>query len=280
MIKLAVIGYPVAHSRSPELFQEFGRQLNLDIHYEKVAVQPENLSEFMTVAKAGAYQGLNVTIPLKEKVIPDLETLEPEARDLGAVNCIYSTDRTWTGANTDWQGFMKLLETNEVNVGDFHWVVLGAGGAARSVMYALVKSGMTQVSVLNRSPSRLDAVIADFRQIAPGLSIEKLNTTGDVDRSVPVAWVNATPLGMAPLTDRSPLPADRIESHHLVVDTVYIPRLTQFILHGESRHARTLNGLSMFIYQGLFSLEHWLQASLHNQIDMEQVVVKMERSLC
>lgn len=279
-MKLAVIGDPIAHSRSPELYREFGRLLNLDLHCQRIAVPREKVAEFMTRLKTGAYTGVNVTLPLKEMVIEHLDVLEPEAEALGAVNCIYRNGDAWIGDNTDWRGFTKLLETGGVRAGDFHWVVLGAGGAARSVIYALIRLGIKQASVINRSPIRRDAVVADFRRIAPDFTLETPASPGDIDRTRPLAWVNATPLGMAPRTGQSPLAEAWIEDRHLVVDTVYIPPVTKFILHGKSRKARTLNGLSMFIYQGLFSLEHWLQTSLHNQIDMEQVVVKMERSLC
>lgn len=280
MLRLAVIGHPIAHSLSPQLFQAFGEQLDIEIHYEKRDVPPEELADFMVAVKTGDYDGLNVTLPHKAPVMETLDGLEPEAEDLGAVNCVYREGNRWIGANTDWRGFLKLLEYHEIPVHEYKWVILGAGGVAHSVVYALYQKGLSHITVINRTAARTEALIRHFQKVSTDLTIQPLASAQDIHFLEKVAWVNATSLGMPPWEHESPLPLQVIESNHFLVDTVYIPQLTTFIKNGFARGVKGVNGVSMFIYQGLFSLEHWLKRSLDKQINVEEIMTSMERYLC
>jgi len=280
MLNLALIGHPVSHSLSTVLFDELSQILDLEIQHEKIDVAPENLPQFLSSLRKDNLDGLNVTIPHKEQVLEFPDRLESSAQELGAVNCLYRRGKDWMGTNTDWQGFKIMLDVNGVDIPKYKWVVLGAGGAARSVVYALYQAGVRNLALINRSTAKPEKLIRDFQVFAKDLKIQFSTDVNTLATDFSIAWVNTTPLGMPPFEGQSPLPAQALESQHLMVDTVYIPEHTKFLINGISKGAIGMNGLDMFIYQGLISLEKWTGIHLANKINRQHIRTIKDKIAC
>ena len=160
MKKFAVIGDPIAHSLSPILHREIYRQLGFEAEFEKIHITSENLRSFMGSNKL---HGFNVTIPHKQSIIPFLDELEESAQTIGAVNCIHHGK----GFNTDWIGFLKAMEFNNVDLTGKDCAIVGAGGAARAVAFGLVKASVNSISIFNRTESKAHQFLNWVKSILP-----------------------------------------------------------------------------------------------------------------
>ncbi|MFN5423340.1 MAG: shikimate dehydrogenase family protein [bacterium] len=244
MIKsYGLIGYPLSHSFSKKYFTEkFQRELITDHVYELFPIEsisrlPEILSSNPTLA------GLNVTIPYKEQVIQYLDSCSPVVEEIGACNCIKIEDGKLTGYNTDVIGFAKSLEP-KLKSTHRKALVLGTGGAAKAVHYALKEKGIDFLPV---SRKRSDVSIA----------------YEDIDEQLLKEYtliVNTTPLGMHPDIDKAPdIPYQFIGTEHYLFDLVYNPPITTFLSMGKERGAEIENGADMLVIQAEASWDIWNQ---------------------
>lgn len=235
-----LIGYPLTHSRSAELFSEWFR----DPGNEYRLFPLHDISEFPSLIQTiPGLTGLNVTIPYKEKIIPFLHDIDPEARVIGAVNTIRISndgDRLiMTGYNTDAEGFRRSAGFESFS----HALVLGTGGAAKAVAHALKKSGIS-VLFASRNP------------VTPG-TISYPSITGELINQYRLI-INATPLGMVPDTASFPdIPYSSLSDRHFLYDLVYNPEETLFLKKGKSAGAKTMNGLAMLKIQAELSFRVW-----------------------
>jgi shikimate dehydrogenase len=233
-------GYPLSHSFSPRYFSEkFARQ-GIQASYQLFPLPDiSGLRELISLHPQ--LLGLNVTIPHKETVLPYLDILSEEARAIGAVNCIHIKNKLLTGYNTDVTGFSQSL-TPLLQPYHTRALILGTGGAAKAVRYALDHLGIEWKEV-----SRTPAVNQ--------LGYEALDA--DVIQSYPLI-INTTPLGMYPHTDACPaLPYEALGPEHLLYDLIYNPEETFFLARGKARGARTKNGLEMLELQAEASWHIW-----------------------
>ncbi len=264
-LRLGILGYPLGHSASPAFQQAALDHLGLDARYEAWEVEPERLAERVRQLRGPELLGFNVTVPHKEAVMPLLDAVEATARDIGAVNTVVSRDGRLVGANTDLEGFLRALReegTYEPRGGNA--LVLGAGGAARAVAYALLVEGVAGVAIANRSPDRARVLAEELGARFPGraralsLDAEALAPLLGADASVDLL-VNCTSLGMAhgPDPDASPVPAELIPGTALVYDLVYNPQETPLLAAARLAGARTLGGLPMLVYQGATAFRLW-----------------------
>lgn len=261
-LRLGVIGDPIAHSLSPALHGFLIAKLGLSYEYRAYRVAAPQLKKFLAVARASDFAGLNVTIPHKEQVLAHLDGLSAEARRLGAVNTIVRQGGQLIGYNTDGLGFRRALSAQGVKLAGRSAVVLGAGGAARAVVYALIEAGIARLTLVNRALERAEELA---RQAAANTSFAALSACALADmarlhRAIAEAelLVNATSVGLAPAVDRSPL--SNIAPLHpglVVYDLVYRPPRTRLLRQAQARGARPLSGLGMLIYQGIESLCLW-----------------------
>lgn len=251
-LKLGLIGYPLAHSLSPRLFACLARLTRRAISYRAIAVPPRRLSP----AVWKGLDGFNVTIPHKTAVIPLLDELTPEARAIGAVNCVFRRGGRLVGDNTDAAGFADAVRGAE-GPARFHpedqtAVVLGAGGAARAVGYALGQMGARRVWFSTRRTEQACAVVA---LLAPRFP----KTVFGVGRPRRAElYVNATPLGMEGFPSLSP--AVDLPGCREAVDLVYrrdgaLTPFLEVVVLGYGRPA--LDGLPMLVYQALRGWERW-----------------------
>ena len=257
---VGLIGYPVEHSLSPVMHNSAFVALNLNWCYVPLPVPPERLGEAVAGLRALGFAGANVTVPHKEAVMACLDRVAPGAQAIGAVNTIAIREGELIGYNTDWQGFLTALNEGGFDPEGKRAVVLGAGGAARAVIYALAQAG-AQVTILNRTPSRARALVRGFSPLFPPTSLTSLPLNPQTLREQAAQaqlLVNATPVGMWPEVGRSVWPEELTLPNHLTVfDLVYNPRQTKLLQQARAAGAKTIGGLGMLVHQGAAAFELW-----------------------
>jgi len=259
---VGLIGYPVKHSLSPAMHNSAFAALNLNWCYVPLPVLPERLGEAVAGLRALNFVGANVTVPHKEAVMSYLDRVTPEAQAIGAANTIVVREGQGEliGYNTDWRGFLTALSEGSFDPQGERAVVLGAGGAARAVVYALAQAG-AQVTVLNRTPTRAQALVQDFASLFPSMSLLSLPFTLQTleERAAEAhLLVNTTPVGMWPEVDRSLWPEDLAFPNHLsVFDLVYNPRQTKLLRQARRAGVKVIGGLGMLVHQGAAAFELW-----------------------
>ena len=256
--KASVIGYPVKHSRSPKIHGYWLEQLGLNGSYESIEVRPEELGAFIGSMARRSFAGTNVTVPHKEAAMAFCDEVSPAARALGAVNTLWLRDGRVHGDNSDVTGFLANLDTGapgwdrEVRTA----LVLGAGGAARAVVYALQSRGMESIVIANRTLERAQALANVFGGSARPLAWEKL------DRALPYCGlvVNTTSLGMK---GQPPLEINvaALPKCAIICDIVYVPLETELLIAAAARGLRTVGGLGMLLHQAVLGFSHWFGAT-------------------
>ncbi|OAS13765.1 shikimate dehydrogenase [Paenibacillus oryzisoli] len=251
-----VFGDPIRHSRSPIMLNRAFQEAGINGVYAAFHVKPEALGEAVRGIRALGYRGVNVTIPHKVDVMNYLDEIDEGAMIVGAVNTIVNENGKLKGFNTDGIGYVRSLkEETGIELKGKRVLVLGAGGAARGVAYALAKEGASCIYIANRTKERaveLAATISAFTETV-GLGMDELENVADNVEFV----LNTTSAGMHPNVDELPLPLHLLRPHHLVSDLIYNPRITRFLREAEAIGARIHGGLGMFIYQGAYAFEYW-----------------------
>ena len=257
--RLGIIGHPIGHSISP-LFQQAALDaIGFDGIYQAWDVAPGDVGEFVTGLRAPGTLGINVTLPHKEAVIPFLDEVDDWASTAGAVNTIVNRDGRLTGHNTDGIGFLRALrEGAGFDPRGRDALVLGAGGSARGVVYALARAGAAQLFIANRTVERAERLA--HLAIDSGVAAEAMALSDAPGKVTEVALiVNCTSMGMVhgPDENGSPLSAEQIRSTVLVNDLVYNPPETPLLREAARAGAATLGGIQMLVYQGAASFEMW-----------------------
>ena len=264
--RVGIIGWPVAHSKSPAMHHAAAAALDLDLVYETLPVRASELATVVKGLPALGYRGVNVTVPHKEAVIPLLDVVDPAAQAIGAVNTIVVELRgSFTGQlrgyNTDWSGFLADLTGLGVDLTDRYCLILGAGGSARAVVYGLANSGC-RVHIFARRPEQAQNLVADLAPRFPGIQLQAYGWP-ELSSQVPQSpagslIVNTTPLGMSPNTGDSPWPANLdFPAEAFFYDLVYNPAETRLIQKASSAGCRTANGLGMLVHQGAEAFQLW-----------------------
>ncbi|MCB9030350.1 MAG: shikimate dehydrogenase [Deltaproteobacteria bacterium] len=242
MIKNIVIGDPISHSLSPAMHNAAYRELGIDSQYcfDARLVTPTDLPNFIQLLKTGEYRGVSVTIPHKQSVMQFMDFLSDDAAKIGAVNTIFFRDDTLHGFNTDWVGFARALK-QKVDLNGKHVALLGAGGAARAICYALAKHDLT-VKIFNRTDVRAQELALEF-EFEYG-TFGQLSSLYDFD-----LIINASALGLS--TDQNLISPDWLHSKQLVVDIVYSPAETSLLRNAKLSGAEIVYGYEMLLYQGV-----------------------------
>ena len=277
--QFAVIGDPVEHSLSPILHNEVFRQINLNANYTKQFVDKNNLEKFLNNFKTSNLDGFNVTIPHKTNIINKCDNLNPRADEIGAVNCVSYKDNKLWGFNTDWFGFTMLLKTNNIDIFGKSILIIGAGGVAYSVLYSLLKANAKIIYINNRTKLNTKKLIVNFDLKKYNSKIEELTDVCSKNKKIDII-INCTPLGMEPYLNNSPISAELILPTHIIIDTIYTPLKTQLLIDSEQRGAKIINGLDMFIYQGLASLDIWYGKDLSKKVNYNLIKEKLIKQLC
>jgi shikimate dehydrogenase len=250
--RACVIGHPVAHSRSPVIHRHWLKQYGIDGDYTREDIAPEAIGEFLAHLGAHDYVGANITVPHKAAAFRALHHAEPVATALKVANTVWLENGRLHGTNTDVHGFLANLDgaLPGWNIEAEQAVILGAGGAARAVVYALLDRGFPRVIVANRTLARAEALIAEFGNRVTAETMDSL--TGwlpDAD-----LLVNTTSLGMS---GQPPLELDLapMQQGAAVYDIVYVPLETPLLAAARARGLRTVDGLGMLLHQAVPAFE-------------------------
>jgi shikimate dehydrogenase len=258
MKRACVIGWPVAHSRSPDIHNYWLRLYGIDGVYEKEGVPPEEIGAFLRSLGERGYVGANVTLPHKEAALAAAEFCDETANRIGAANTLWLDEVGRLHAtNTDAYGFMTHLEeaAPRWNARKRAAMILGAGGAARAIVYGLVEAGCATIRLANRTPERTEAIAADFSAVEVVRWEDRGPALADCG-----LLVNTTSLGMAgkpPLEiDLSVLPRDAV-----VADIVYNPLETALLAAARLRGNVVVDGLGMLLHQAVPGFALWFGVS-------------------
>lgn len=276
MIRLGLIGYPVSHSLSPVIQTAALQSCRLDGSYSLFPVPPDDkqgLKELLGQVRTGEITGLNVTIPHKQNVMEFLDELTPTANTIGAVNTIYLQDHKLIGHNTDAPGFLsdlkRFLSTEAQRNGSSHALVLGAGGSARAVAYALANDGWNVYLTARRMEQahELADSFANYKVPITVSSLSNLESTFTNLRSLISLVVNTTPIGMTPNVDQSLWPENLLfPPDAAIYDLVYNPRETKLVREARSQGRPATTGLGMLIEQAALAFEIWTGRTLSREI--------------
>ncbi len=259
---IALIGNPVSHSLSPIMQNAALQYLGLDLIYIAIPCENENLELILNSLKKINCKGLNITIPHKQKVFDLCKEISPIANKLKAINTLkLNHKKEWSGTNTDVEGFIYPLRTLNFTKGQA--MVLGSGGAARSVIQGLIDLNFTMISVVSRNKSSLDELIKNFSnqiEIKGLLSndFQAQNLIEDAD-----LIVNTTPVGMKKTTyEINVMPYGEtfwrsLKSKTIVYDLIYNPAPTPLLKFCAKKGCMTIDGLQMLVAQGMKSLSFW-----------------------
>ena len=259
---IGLIGENVENSLSPLFHNQIILKHSLHFCYLPFQVAETDLGEAIQGIRALNIRGVNITFPYKEKVIEFLDELEESARRIGAVNTIVNNKGNLSGYNTDVIGFKKSLQDKgKFVIKEKKAVILGAGGAARGVIYTLLEEGIEEISIFNRTLEKAEKIKQDFSPFFPQSSINIFSFEQDnIKDKIKEAnlLVNATSIGMASQIDNTPLPDENLFHPNLLVyDLIYHPAKTLFLKQAERAGAKIINGVPMLVYQGIESLYLW-----------------------
>ena len=265
-----VMGWPVMHSRSPKLHNYWFERYGLAGTYVPLAIQPEGLEKALRALPALGFAGCNLTIPHKEQALRIVDHADARARRIGAISCVtVNADGSLTGTNNDWYGFVENLREAfpgwRADAGPA--VVMGAGGASRAVVDALIHEGAKEIRLINRTRARAEALAAalggpvtvlgwDERHRALEGAALLVNTTSQ-------GMVGNPPLDLS--LDALPRTAD-------VCDIIYIPGETPLLKAARERGARTVNGLGMLLHQGRPAWRSWFNREVEVTAELRALI--------
>ncbi len=267
-LRLAVFGDPVAHSASPQMHNAALAKCAIEARYTRLHIQPTELEEALSLLPSHGFIGVNCTIPHKAAVLPLMNRVDDHARRIGVVNTVVVEGDELVGFNTDGPGLVRALRAEfGIDLRDMRVMVLGAGGGAgRAIAMQCGIEQCERLVLVNRTVEKGLELAADLASYfrAPRVSCpgERLQVVpwedgalrAQIDQTDLV--INCTSVGMKP-TDPSPLPAEILQPHLMIYDTIYTANRTRLMLAADEVGARSANGLSMLVHQGALAFEIW-----------------------
>ncbi len=266
-----LLGWPVSHSLSAAMHNAAFKALKLDAHYKLFGIPPEEADHFLSTLDAQGLDGLNVTIPYKEKALSYV-TLDRESsylKTVGAVNTLVKREHLWKGFNTDIPGFLMHLK-EQCNPEHKKCAIIGAGGGSRAVAYALALSQAKEIVIFDVDAAKPPQIIAMVQALFPGFPIRQAASMEAMDIRDKDVLVNATPVGMKE-SDPLLVKPEWLNSWLFVYDLVYNPARTKLLECAASRGCRYSNGLGMLLYQGMLAFEIWTSKKAPKEV-MQQAL--------
>ena len=272
---LCVIGHPIEHSMSPAMHNAALKELALDYIYLAFDVPPRDLETTVLEFKKRGFRGINVTIPHKETIMKYLDQIDPLAKKIGAVNTIKNQEGNLIGKNTDAFGAKRALINAGFEIKEKKVLILGAGGAARAVSFALSDES-DKIFICDIIEKRAIALANELKDkmkikaVGKNFKYEALKSLiFDVD-----ILINATPVGMYPDVNKTPISKDLLAEHLFVYDVIYNPLNTQLLKDASKIGCKTLNGIEMFINQGALAFEWWTDTKPNTNV-MKKTIIEV-----
>lgn len=262
--KFCVIGDPVTHSKSPAIYNAMAKVLGVDMVYLCQPVKVDELEQFIQSVKLLGYGGFNATMPHKECLVQMVDHLDSDSEMCQSVNTVRIIDGELYGSSTDGGGFFHALLSQGCDPRGKNVVILGAGGAAKSVALKLVEQGVQSLVVANRSIDKAELLCKHNLNVMQGVDFQ-IDTLNRVMSECDVL-VNCTSLGMEESAEFSTLEfLDHLPTHAMVCDLIYHPAETKLLEHARLRGLVTMNGLGMLIHQAILAMELFLGESVDRQ---------------
>lgn len=248
-----LFGHPVEHSFSPLMHNTSLDYYGMNARYHAIDLQNNELSELAVHMNHDHFMGANITIPYKQIITDYLDQIDRSARNIGAVNTIVKHDYSLEGYNTDLDGFLSPLQDYVDEIAGSRVIVFGTGGASRAIVVALQKVGVEEIYLISRTPGRI-TFYKDFDYV----QVRSYSEWTSLAEGAALI-VNATPLGMYPKVDQSPVrdTEQQFLAEKICYDIVYNPLKTKFLKQADKTGAKTIGGLEMLIQQGSKSFELW-----------------------
>lgn len=259
MYQLGLIGFPIKHSLSPWIHEQFLQKANLNGSYTLFEIGlDESFSDVIDNIKNRKLAGFNITVPYKQTIIPYLDEIDPEAEKIGAVNTVVNDNGRWIGYNTDGKGYLRSLESKFPKLladKTQKILILGAGGAARGIYYALTASGFEQVDIANRtiqSATEIAALKGPKTNTRVLSLAEAENEIHEYD-----IFIQTSSVGMNPHHEDIIIPLHGMKETSIVSDIVYQPIDTAILRQARSLGAAVHYGHTMLLYQAQYAFEIW-----------------------
>ena len=258
MKKYIVIGNPIDHSLSPKLHNYWFKTNNIYAEYEKRLIQKSDLSDIIKSIKSKEIEGINVTVPFKKEIINYLDELSPEAHNTKSVNTLLNENGKIIGHNTDIAGFELAIRHTKYDLSEKRILILGAGGVVPSVICALNKSKVKEITVMNRTFSKAEKL----KELFQNIEIIKWGSTVSFDMVI-----NATSLGLND-KDEINLKFENTGKEKFFYDIIYNPSQTKFLKNAKKNFHKTENGKMMFIYQAhqAFTIWHKMMPQINKEV--------------
>ncbi|MCK5311653.1 MAG: shikimate dehydrogenase [Desulfobacteraceae bacterium] len=255
-----IFGNPVAHSKSPVMHNALFNENKINAVY--LAFDIDNIKTGINAVRELNIKGVSITIPFKEKVLEYLDYIDEQANAIGAVNTIVNKNGKLKGYNTDWLGGIEPIK--EYGIKEKKIGLIGAGGAAHAIAYG-IKKNKGRLTIINRNEKTGEHLASIFS--SNYLKIDEIkNESFDI-------IINTTPLGMTPDINNSPLKKELLNKHMIVMDIVYNPLETKLIKDAKKIGCKTIDGLSMFLYQGAHQFKLWTGITPSIEL-MRKIVIK------
>lgn len=275
---LKLIGYPIKHSMSPWIHKEFLRRTEVAGDYSLFEIKPdESFEEKLQQLKAEQTDGFNITVPYKEKIIPYLDEIDKTAKEMQAVNTVVAKDGKWTGYNTDGIGYVRALKNAYPYLfqsADLKILIIGSGGAARGIYYALAQAGQKVIDLANRTKTKAEEIAALGKEDKINTAIYSISEAEGVLDSYDLI-IQTTSVGMKPNEEQAPLTISKLKEASVVSDIIYQPIKTNLLHQAEQANGSIHYGHTMLLYQAQFAFEIWTG----KQVDVSGMDTQLKKIL-
>ena len=257
--RLGVVGYPLKYSLSPEIHNCAIKELGLNLIYEKWPIKEADLKEFIISVKKenSSILGFNVTIPYKETILKYLDEVSERAQVIGAANTVYLKAGKLVCENTDGIGFIESLKRQDIKIKNKNVLIIGTGGAAKGISISLIFSGLKTIDFVGRDMEVGFFLVNKVKELSGESNWYSYLELTTMSLSKYDFIVQTTPLGMKGIKGSLEFPYNHLKKNQVLIDIIYNPLKTEFLLKGEKRGNRIINGVDMLVCQGAEALALW-----------------------
>lgn len=273
-IKVAVIGHPISHSKSPLIHNYWIEKYGLHGAYDAIDIAPEQLRDEINHMIDAGYKGFNVTVPHKEAVLKLCDSLDMNAQNIGAVNTVVVKDAKLHGMNTDAFGFLENIRQHYPHFSFDHKcaAVLGAGGAARAVISGLIGEQVDRILLINRTPEKADALLSAMDMATGIIKRVEWDQRSEILDEVDLL-INTTSLGMSGQPSLN-IDLKKLPQTALVNDIVYAPLETELLKAAKAHGAKTVSGIGMLLHQARSAFKAWFGVMPEVTSELEEMVLR------